>query len=62
MWLGPGRETINAAFSDFHPYYPCNEKDERRRAFPRLVAFLISRAFRDLNAGTVYDTVSTTLT
>jgi hypothetical protein len=24
MWLDPGRESINAAFSDFHPFYPCN--------------------------------------
>jgi hypothetical protein len=62
MWLDPGRETINAVFSDFHPFYPCNKKDERRRAFPTLVAFPISRAFRDLNAGTVYDTISQTLT
>jgi hypothetical protein len=58
MWLDRGRETINAAFSDFHQYYPCNKKDEHRRAFPTLVAFPISRAFRDLNVGTVYDTVS----
>jgi hypothetical protein len=62
MWLDPGRETINTANSDFHPFYPCNKEDERRRAFPILVAFLISRAFRDLNAVTVYDTVSQTLT
>jgi hypothetical protein len=62
MWLDPGRETINAAHSDFHPFYPCNEKDERRRAFPTLVAFPISRAFRYLNAGTIYDTTSQTLT
>ena len=62
MWLDPGRETIKAAQSDCRPFYPCNKKDERRRAFPTLVAFPISRAFRDLNAGTVYDTVSKTLT
>ncbi len=62
MWLDPGRETFNAVFSAFHPFYPCNKKNERRRAFPTLVAFPISRAFRDLNAGTVYDTVSQTLT
>jgi hypothetical protein len=60
--LDPGRETINAVFSAFHPFYPCNKKDERRRAFPTLVAFPISCAFRDLNAGTVYDTISQTLT
>ena len=60
--MDPRREIINAAFSDFHPFYPCNKKDERRRAFPTLVAFPISRAFRDLNAGMEYDTVSKTLT
>jgi hypothetical protein len=61
-WLDPGRETINAAHSDFLPFYPCNKKGERRRSFPTLVAFPISRAFRYLNAGTVYDTMSKTLT
>jgi site-specific DNA-cytosine methylase len=34
MWLDPGRKTINTAFFDFHPFYPCNRKDERHRAFP----------------------------
>jgi site-specific DNA-cytosine methylase len=53
MWLDPGRETITADHSDFNLFYPCNEKDERRRAFPTLVAFPISRDFRDLNGGTV---------
>ena len=53
MWLDPGRETFNAVFSDFQPFYPCNKKNERRKAFPTLVAFPISRACRDLNAGTV---------
>jgi hypothetical protein len=42
MWLDLGRETINAAFSDFHPFYPCNKEDECRWAFPTLVAFPIS--------------------
>jgi hypothetical protein len=60
--VGSRQKTINAAFSDLHPFYPCNKKDERRRAFPKLVAFPISRDFRDLNAGTVYDTISKTLT
>jgi hypothetical protein len=60
--LDPGRETINAAFSNFNPFYSGNKKEERRRAFQTLVAFPISRAFRDLNAGTVYDTISKTLT
>jgi mitochondrial fission protein ELM1 len=41
MWLGTGRETINAAFSNRHLYYHCNIKDERRWAFPTLVAFPI---------------------
>jgi hypothetical protein len=62
MWLDLGRKTVNVVFSDFHPFYPCNKKNERRRAFPMLVAFPISCAFRDLNAGTVYDTISQTLT
>jgi hypothetical protein len=62
MWLEPGRETINTAISDFHPFYPCYKKDERRRAFLTLVDFSISRANRDLNAGTVNDMVSQTLT
>jgi hypothetical protein len=55
MWLDPCRKTINAVHSDVHPFYPCNKRNERHRAFPTLVAFPISRAFRDLNAGTVYD-------
>jgi hypothetical protein len=62
MWLDPGRETINAVHSDFHPFHPCNKRKELRRAFPTLVAFPISLAFRDLNAGTVYDTTTQTLT
>ena len=62
MWLDQGRQSIKAAHNDFSPFYPCNKKDERRRAFPTLVAFPISRAFRDLNAGTVYDTITKTLT
>ena len=62
MWLDRGRQSIKAVHDDFQPFYPCNKKDERRRAFPTLVAFPISRAFRDLNAGTVYDTITKTIT
>ena len=54
--LKPGRFSSGVAVSDHEPFYPANQRGEPRSAFPTLVAYPLSRAFRPDRAGAVYDT------
>jgi hypothetical protein len=53
--LDDGRFAAKADFSDKEPFYPCNVGGEPLKVFPTLVAHPMSRAFRDIRAGVIFD-------
>jgi hypothetical protein len=53
--LDAGRFAAVADATDRPPYYVCNVQGEPLRAFPTLVAHPMSRAFRDVKGGVIYD-------
>jgi hypothetical protein len=53
--LDPGRFAATAEVTDKPPFYVCNVQGEQLRAFPTLVAHPLSRAFRDIRGGVIYD-------
>ena len=54
--MEPGRYVSDVARTDQTPFFTANVKGELRSCLPTLVAYPMSRAFRDEGAGCVYDT------
>jgi hypothetical protein len=60
MFLDKNRISLLLDSPDQKPFYPCNKVGVPRAAFPTLVSFPPSVAFRDIGPGVVYNTVGET--
>ena len=54
--MDPGRYVSVVTRTDQQPFFTANVRGELRSCLPTLVAYSMSRAFRDEGAGCVYDT------
>ena len=54
--MEPSRYVSEVSRTDQQPFFTAKVKGELRSCFPTLVAYSMSRAFRDEGAGCVYDT------